>query len=240
MVTAVGKNLDLRRIERYLTIVYSSGASPVIILNKINLAGDPHAVLKELESIAGDVPVCGVSALTKDGLDVLASSLSPNKTVALIGSSGVGKSTRVNAFFHATAQKTTDVREDDEKGRHTTTVRQLFVLPDGGIFIDNPGIREIQLGDSSNGVDKAFSDILEVARNCKFKDCTHRTEPHCVVREAVHQGVITEERVNSYHKLMDELAFQSERAEPGLKRLEKKNYKGMLQGARNYRKYVGK
>lgn len=240
IVTSVGKDLNLRRLERYLAIVYSSGASPVILLNKIDLADDPARLVEKIRDVTGDVPVIPLSALSKTGLDALGPYLNPGETVALVGSSGVGKSTLINAFLGETVQKTADIRKDDEKGRHTTTVRQMFLLPNGAVLIDNPGIREIQLGDSAEGLEKAFSEIVDAARNCKFKDCTHRNEPGCAVLQAVRDGIIPEERLESYHRLTDELSFQSKKAEIGLKRLEKERYREMAVNIKKYRKFTGK
>lgn len=240
IVTSVGKDLNLRRLERYLAIVYSSGASPVILLNKIDLEDNPTRPVEKVQSIAGNVPVIPLSALSKTGLEELSPYLNPGETVALIGSSGVGKSTLINAFLGATVQKTGDIRKDDEKGRHTTTVRQLFLLPNGAVLIDNPGIREIQLGDSADGLEKAFSEIVEAARNCRFKDCTHHDEPGCAVLKAVEEGVISEERLASYHRLTGELIFQSKKAEIGLKRLEKEKCKKIALDIKKYKKSTGK
>ncbi|WP_269849588.1 ribosome small subunit-dependent GTPase A [Methanosarcina horonobensis] len=212
IVTSVGKDLNLRRLERYLAIVYSSGARPVILLNKIDLEDNPTQVVEKIQSIAGIVPVVPLSALSKTGLDALSPYLKPGETVALVGSSGVGKSTLINSLLGETVQKTGGIREDDEKGRHTTTVRQMFPLPNGAVLVDNPGIREIQLGDSAEGLEKAFSEIVDAARNCKFKDCTHRDEPGCAVLKAVEDGLISEERLASYHRLTEELIFQTKKS----------------------------
>ncbi|AKB32141.1 putative GTPase related to EngC [Methanosarcina siciliae HI350] len=240
IVTSVGKDLNLRRLERYLAIVYSSGANPVILLNKIDLADDPALLVEKIRGIAGAVPVIPLSALSKTGLDALSPYLNPGETVALIGSSGVGKSTLINSLLGETVQRTGGIREDDEKGRHTTTVRQMFLLPNGAVLIDNPGIREIQLGDSAEGLEKAFSEIIDAARNCKFKDCTHRKEPGCAVLQAVKDGIIPEERLESYHRLADELVFQSKKSEMGLKRLEKEKYREIAVTSKKYRKFTGK
>jgi ribosome biogenesis GTPase len=235
IVTSAGKDLNLRRLERYLTVVYSSGAVPVILLNKIDLTDNPTSLVEKIQSVVGDVPVIPLSALSKTGLDALSPYLNPGKTAAFVGSSGVGKSTLINTFFDEDIQKTADVREDDEKGRHTTTVRQMFLLPNGAILIDNPGIREIQLGDSAEGLEKAFSEIVHAACNCRFKDCTHHEEPGCAVLQAVKDGLISEERLASYHRLTDELIFQSKKSEIGLKRLEKEKYKKIAVAAKKYR-----
>lgn len=145
----------------------------------------------------------------------------------------------INAFF-GEAQKTADVRKDDEKGRHTTTVRQLFFLPKGAILIDNSGIREIQLGDSSECLEKAFSEIVNAAQSCRFKDCTRHKEPGCAVMKAVKDGLTTEERLSSYHRLTEELIFHSKKSEIGLKRLEKEKYRKMAVDIKTYKKFKGK
>ena len=235
IVTSAGKDLNLRRLERYLTVVYSSGAIPVILLNKIDLTDNPTSLVEKIQSVAGDVPIIPLSALSKTGLYALSPYLNPGKTAAFIGSSGVGKSTLINAFFDEDIQKTADVREDDEKGRHTTTVRQMFLLPNGAILIDNPGIREIQLGDSAEGLEKALSEIVHATRSCRFKDCTHHEEPGCAVLQAVKDGLISEERLASYHRLTEELIFQSKKSEIGLKRLEKEKNKKIALAAKKYR-----
>jgi len=232
IVTAAGSDFSIRRLERYLTIVHSSGAKPVIVINKSDLAEDAEKITAEAETVAGRVPVVTISALEKTGLNELKNYLIPGKTVALVGSSGVGKSTIINALTGKEVQEVLDVRNYDEKGRHTTTVRQLFTLPGGAVIIDNPGVREIQIGSAAAGIDETFPEIAEFAPECRYRNCRHTDEPGCAVIEAVNAGFIPKERLKSYQKLMKESEFQAEKEDIGLKRLEKKKYKWIGKAAK--------
>ncbi|EHQ36278.1 ribosome small subunit-dependent GTPase A [Methanoplanus limicola] len=232
IVTAAGSDFNPRRLERYLTIVHASGAKPVIVINKSDLAEDAEKIAAEAVKIAGKVPVVTISALKKNGLEELENYLMPEKTVALVGSSGVGKSTIINALLSEEVQDTFDTRKYDEKGRHTTTVRQLFTLPGGAVIIDNPGVREIQIGSAAAGIDETFPEIAEFAPECRYRNCRHTDEPGCAVIEAVNAGFIPKERLESYHRLMKESEFQAEKEEIGLKRIEKKKYKWIGKAAK--------
>jgi ribosome biogenesis GTPase len=240
IVTAVGAEFNLRRLERYLAIVHASGAKPVIVVNKSDLADDPAAIAAEAVSITGKVPVVMISARAGSGIADLDRFLKAGTTVALVGSSGVGKSTLINALLHEAVQETADVRERDDKGRHITTVRQLFFLPNGAMVIDNPGLREIQLGNAAAGIGETFADIITLATGCRYHDCRHEHEPGCAVREAVEEGILSEGRLLSYQRLMKELEFQAEKTDIGLKRLEKKRYKWIRNAARQLRKDRGR
>lgn len=232
IVTAAGGDFNLRRLERYLTIVHASGAEPVIVINKSDLAEDAEEITAEALKIAGKTPVVTISALKKNGLKELEKFLEPGKTVALVGSSGVGKSTIINALLSEEVQDTSETRKYDEKGRHTTTVRQLFTLPGGAAIIDNPGVREIQIGSAAAGIDDTFPEITEFAAECRYRNCRHTDEPGCAVIEAVNAGFISKERLESYQRLMKESEFQAEKEEIGLKRLEKKKYKWIGKAAK--------
>lgn len=236
IVTAAGADFNVRRIERYLAVVHASGARPVIVINKADLADDPAAVAAEAAEVSGDVPVVTLSARDGSGLSALDPFLGVGTTVVLVGSSGVGKSTLINALLCDEVQETGDVRSRDEKGRHTTTVRQLFRLPGGALVIDNPGIREIQLGNAAAGMGETFADIIELATGCRYPDCRHENEPGCAVREAVEAGILSEKRLESYLRLNKELEFQTEKSDIGLKRLEKKKWRWIGKAAKEFRK----
>ncbi|MBT8507652.1 ribosome biogenesis GTPase RsgA [Methanomicrobiaceae archaeon CYW5] len=236
IVTAAGSDFNLRRLERYLAVVHAAGARPVIVINKSDLTDDPAGVAAEAAEVAGTVPVVTVSAREGAGLSALDPFLESGTTVVLVGSSGVGKSTLINALLDADVQETGRVRSRDEKGRHTTTVRQLFSLPGGAMIIDNPGIREIQLGNAAAGIGETFADIIELAAGCRYPDCRHESEPGCAVREAVEAGTLSEKRLDSFLRLSKELDFQAEKNEIGLKRIEKKKYKWIGKAAKEFRK----
>jgi len=204
LVTAFGHDFNLRRLERYLVMAWESGAEPAILLTKSDLAENVDAGVLEAQSIAFGVPVHAVSAVTGEGLDAMRSYLAPGRTAALLGSSGVGKSTLVNRLAGAELLATAEIRADG-RGRHTTSHRELVLLPDGGLVLDTPGMRELQLWESAEGLGEAFTDVEALAARCRFSDCAHRSEPGCAVREALAQGELDAQRYASYEKLGREL-----------------------------------
>ncbi|AGC43937.1 putative ribosome-associated GTPase [Myxococcus stipitatus DSM 14675] len=210
LVAGLDSNFNPRRIERALAMAWSSGASPAVLLSKADLMEDALSAVQEVEALAPGVPVLALSAWTGEGLDAVRALLPPGKTGALLGSSGVGKSTLVNQLLGEERLATQPVRTEDDKGRHTTTNRELFLLPHGGLLIDGPGMRELGLlGDEEEGVQQTFTDILELADSCRFRDCGHQQEPGCAVRAAVQSGTLPQARLDSYEKLKRERAFHA-------------------------------
>ena len=193
-----------RRLERYLATAWESGADPVIVLTKRDLCPDVEGAVLEAEAIAFGVPVHAVSAVTREGVDELRSYFGGNRTVALLGSSGVGKSTLVNRLAGHEVLETQEIRADG-RGRHTTTHRELVPLPGGGLVLDTPGLRELQLWDVGEGLDNAFEDVGALAARCRFSDCGHKSEPGCAVRAALRAGTLTRDRFESWRKLQREL-----------------------------------
>jgi len=207
LVQALPLDFNVRRLERSLAMAWESGAQPVVLLTKTDLVDDLAPFLAEVETVTlGACPVEAVSAKTGDGLDDLLRWFAGNRTAVLLGSSGVGKSTLVNRWLGEEAMATEETREDDDEGRHTTTHRQLLVLPGGGLVIDTPGLRELQLWDvDSAALDATFADVEELAADCRFGDCTHVHEPECAVLAAVESGELPGERLHSWRKLQREL-----------------------------------
>jgi len=202
--------VDAKRLERYLTLAWESGARPVIVLTKADLEDDPEAVAAEVASVGGDVPIHAVSTRSGFGLEVIRSYLTPGVTGALVGPSGVGKSSLVNALLGEELLETGGLREDGT-GRHTTTRRELVLLPGGGLLVDNPGMREVHLWLADEGLDEAFTDVVALFEACHFADCRHDTEPGCAVQEAIAAGELAPERWGSYRALRRELEELEER-----------------------------
>jgi ribosome biogenesis GTPase len=231
VVSSLGPELEPRRIERYLVTIWESGAVPEVILTKADRLEDPWALVAEVEAVALGVPVHVVSAVTGAGCDALRSRIGAGKTVVLLGSSGVGKSTLVNRFVGHELMAVKETRGDDDEGRHTTTHRQLIELPGGGLVIDTPGIRELQLW-SGGGIDEAFTDIEELAAECRFNDCSHGTEPGCAVQAALQSGELAPERWESWLKLQRELRSIAVRASARLRLEEKRKWQQRTRDAR--------
>jgi ribosome biogenesis GTPase len=204
LVAGLDGDFNPRRIERYLLVAGESGAQPVVVLNKSDVAVDPGAMVDAVRAVAGNAPVHALSCRVEGGVDVLRQYLAIGRTGALLGSSGVGKSTIVNRLVGHDLLRTEDVRASDSRGRHTSTARQLVLLDTAGVLIDTPGMRELQLWDTGDAMSGAFGEIDELAAECRFRDCRHRQEPGCAVRAAVGEGTLPSGRYESYSKLLAE------------------------------------
>jgi ribosome biogenesis GTPase len=225
IVMSLDMDFSVRRVERYLLLTRDSGAAPVVLLTKPDVSTDVAGQVSAVTALAGDTPVHVLSPKLNEGIEQVLHYLTPGRTGALLGSSGVGKTTIINRLLGTDARRTKDVRAADSKGRHTTTNRELVMLPNGGLLIDTPGMRELQLWDAGTSVGGTFEDIEERAARCHFADCRHRDEPRCAVKAAVEDGELASDRLESYLKLQDELAFltrqQDERAQIEVKRKSK-------------------
>ena len=225
LITSLNEDFNPRRIERYLIVAWESGARPIIILSKSDLCDETEARIREIRAVVGEVPIHAVSVIRREGLDELAQYLKHGQTVALLGSSGVGKSTLINYLLGRDYLRVQETREHDGRGRHTTTHRELIVLPQGGLVLDTPGMRELQLWDGEGGLHIAFSDIETIANRCYFRDCRHQDEPRCAIREALADGAIDTARYQSYEKLRKELHYLARKQDIRSAIAEKKRWK---------------
>lgn len=234
IVTSLNSDLNPRRLERYLTMAYANGTLPVVVLTKADLCDDVTAQLDAVNSVAVGTPMHMISAVTGQGLDDLRVYLEGNRTVALLGSSGVGKSTLVNALAGEELLEVQEIRTDD-KGRHTTTSRQMVLLPGGGIVVDTPGLRELQLWEASEGLQGTFRDIEALAQRCRFRDCSHRGEPRCAVAAAVESGELAPERLAGFEKLQRELLYLERKIDQRLAHEETRKWKVQHKARRRVR-----
>lgn len=225
LVNALNNDFNPRRIERYLIMAWESGATPVIVLSKADLCDDAQAKLAEVQSVAFGVPTYVISVKTAQGIEELYKYLAPGKTVALLGSSGAGKSTLTNYLVGTEKQLVQEVREDDDRGKHTTTHRELILLPNGSLLIDTPGMRELQLWESDEASEQVFHDIHELEKQCRFRDCTHLSEPGCAVKNAIDAGTLPNARFESFLKLQKELAYLERKADLRAQLAEKAKWK---------------
>jgi ribosome biogenesis GTPase len=238
LVSGLDNEFNLRRIERYLAVTWDSGANPVIVLNKSDMCDDIESVISDVETIAMGIPILPVSATTNESIDTLLPYLKAGQTVVFLGSSGVGKSTLINKILGEDRQLISDVREYDNKGRHTTTYRELIPLPNGGMLIDTPGMREIQMWGDEDSLKKAFDDIESLAGSCRFKDCIHDTEPGCAVKQAIEDGTLDSNRLKSYRKQQRELISLNMRKSARARHLEKiqgKKFASMVKEVYKYK-----
>lgn len=237
VVAGLDADFNVRRLERYVTAAWESGAQPVIVLNKADLVTDPGQAIAAAGDIAPGVPVIALSATGRQGLGALEPWLVPQRTVALLGSSGAGKSTLVNALLGHETQPTQEVRVSDSRGRHTTTHRELIILPAGAILIDTPGMRALQLWTAEPALDGTFPEIAALAAGCHFVDCAHESEPGCAVLAAATAGQLPEGRLASWRKLQRELRHLAMKQDDVLRRQEQSRWKAIHKSLRAHPKY---
>lgn len=232
---SLNNDFNVRRLERYIVLAWNSNATPVIVLTKADLSDNIDEKILEIEEVSIGVETIISSSLIKEGIEKIKEHLKPNKSVAFVGSSGVGKSTLINTILGSEVQKIRDIREDD-KGRHTTTHRELIVVPDGGVVIDTPGMRELHLLDVDESVDTTFSDIEELISMCKFSNCNHITEPGCAVNEAIKNKTLSIDRYNSYIKLKKEALYMEAKGDKRLMKEREKRWKNISKFSKQLKK----
>ncbi|MEO8926292.1 MAG: ribosome small subunit-dependent GTPase A [Caulobacteraceae bacterium] len=240
IAASLNGDLNPRRLERYLAAAWQSGAAPVVVLTKADLAADVTAAVSGVEAMAGLAPVLAISSRTGEGLDAVRAFLKPGVTAVMVGSSGVGKSTLLNALLGNDRMATAAIREADGRGRHTTSHRELILLPGGGLLLDTPGMRELGLWDSDEGLVAAFEDIEVLAAGCRFGDCGHTNEPGCAVRAALESGALDPGRWTSFQKLRRELTFLESKEDPALRAAKKRQWVAITKAQRAQYKQRGR
>ncbi len=235
LVSSLNREFNARRIERYLALAWESGARPIVVLNKADLCESVAEFRAETECAAMGVRIVIASVVTNEGIAELREIVRTSGTTALLGSSGVGKSSIINAILGRETQTVSEIREDDDRGRHTTTSRQLIVVPGGGVLLDTPGMRELQLWDASEGIAYAFADVADLAQRCRFRDCSHKGEPGCAVREAM-----DEKRLANYHKLQREEEFLESKQDDALRAQRTKEMKKLMRGVNRFYRERGR
>ncbi len=239
IVTSADQDFNIRRLERYLTIINEIGAQPIIILNKIDIADNVKKYISKIKNNLPNVIYILISAKTSENIDEIMQYIKPGKTIVLVGSSGVGKSTIINNLLGYKRQTVGEIREKDSKGRHITTSRELIILPNGGLIIDNPGIRELQLWSSDIGISKTFDDIEKLSFQCRFSDCNHDSEPGCAIKNAIEKGELSQERVDSYKKLLSEQDYLNNRRNTYERRKKDRKLGKIYRQGKIIRKYKG-
>jgi ribosome biogenesis GTPase len=237
LVASMNADLNARRLERYLATAWQSGAAPVVVLTKADLAQDPEAEIAEAEAVAFGAPVLAVSVVTGEGLEALAAHLKPAETAVLVGSSGVGKSSLVNALAGETLMSVAAIRAGDDHGRHTTTHRELFRLASGALILDTPGMRELGLLHADDGLSTTFEDIEALAEGCRFGDCRHSNEPGCAIRAALESGVLDAGRWKSFQKLQRELQHQARKEDPVAREAYRRKWVAVHKAAKAHMKH---
>lgn len=236
IVTSLNADFNMRRVERYLTLAYESGARPVVVLSKADLCGDIEAKTAAAEASCAGADVVAVSAVSGYGFDAFEKFLKPYTTVSFLGSSGVGKSSILNRLLGREAQKVKEIREFDDRGRHTTSHRELFMTDSGALVIDTPGMRELQMAEGAAGLDDAFAEIASLAGLCRYRDCRHDDEPGCAVNEAVSRGELDPKRLANFKKMRREIERFEIRSDARLRREEEKKWKQIAKSIKNFSK----
>lgn len=238
LLSSFNEEFNIRRLERYLSVVYESGAKPVIVLTKADVCQDTSAIMESATTALPFVEIIPISSVKRENLDALTAHLTSGNTVACVGSSGVGKSTLLNTLMQDDLQATLPIRDTDAKGRHTTTHRELFQLPSGALFIDTPGMRELQIWEAQSGIEVAFEDVVLLSNGCKFRDCAHANEPGCAILSALESGELDAKRYKSFLKLKREDEFMERKNNKTQQIEEKEKWKKLSKMQRQTRKSV--